>query len=163
MTDGYTLNDLKAMQELNRRNGGWYSPSGVIQLDDWIEKTRTSNLKYLLARCYDPDTAVRAAWSWDWRRRPSAGYREYFVPESERTPVATDRDWMLSCGYDEAMVEEKIAEDEAETARLAAEREARERYNRSLRGRTKKAWREAQYRMSTARDVLAGKHECGDW
>lgn len=153
-TNVYTIADLQAMKDLHLRNK---RPSSLVfDLDNFIERESTSNLQYLLDKGYDCDVAMRAALTWDARRRPGNGYQEVFVSDEERAPIPTEREWLLSCGYDVDVVDGYLAQMRVEDEERAAAITKREAYERTWRYRIRKTWREGKTRVRLAWSVLRG-------
>lgn len=156
----YTITDLNAMKELRFRNRQSYGLG--LNLDALIDQATRSNLQYLLDKGYERDVAMRAALTWDARRWPGNGYQEVFVPDDERAPIPTEREWLLSCGYDVGVVDGYLAQMRVEDEERAAAIAKREAYERTWRYRIRKTWREVKTRVHLAWSVLRGYHECGE-
>ena len=153
-TNVYTIADLQAMKDLHFRNKR--SSSLVFDLDNFIERESTPNLQYLLDKGYDCDVAMRAALAWDARRWPGNGYQEVFVSDEERAPIPTEREWLLSCGYDVDVVDGYLEQMRVEDEERAAAIAKREAYERTWRYRIRKTWREGKTRVRLAWSVLRG-------
>ena len=155
----YTIADLTAMRDLRWR----HCTTGTENFEDFLARQSKSNLQYLLDQGHERDVAMRVAITADTLQWPGRRYQEAFVSDDERQPIPTERDWLISRGYDADTVDEYLANARARQAEREAARAKQEAYERTWRFRVGRTWREAKWRTKTAVDVLRGDHECEDY